>query len=81
MANKIITHPATPEFRDGWDRIFGKKARWVEEMYIGVDLAAGMDQTVFADQCQQYPIAAHDDRQCEGVVASEAAYWAMRAKA
>ena len=23
---KIVTHPATPEYRSGWDRIFGKKA-------------------------------------------------------
>ena len=25
MPDKIITRPATPEFRDGYDRIFGKK--------------------------------------------------------
>ncbi|MCR4332535.1 MAG: hypothetical protein NUV34_07530 [Sulfuricaulis sp.] len=30
---KIVTHPATPEYRDGWDRIFGGKPKpgeWCE---------------------------------------------------
>mgnify|MGYP001558951365 CR=1 FL=1 len=39
---KIVTHPATPEYRDGWDRIFGKKdltERSIEEALHEVDPA------------------------------------------
>lgn len=33
MADKIITHPATPEYRDGYDRIFGKKRDKTDDGY------------------------------------------------
>jgi len=24
LSDRIITHPPTPEYRDGWERVFGK---------------------------------------------------------
>lgn len=47
MPDRIVSHPATQEYRDNYDRVFGKKSHVATDMHVYVD---GVEIAIYTQQ-------------------------------